>query len=164
MSKLLVLGVFVGAALGLLVGGPQDVLKPRAEEDVVPQNHCRRAAGKEILGQQIGLRETIGRGLGDIGEGQPRDLANARQHQRRQRIVDHRLVIDRQELLRDAHRDRIKPRAGTACQNDPLTHHIAPNSVKTSSNPDLQSGLCRPNTARSLQSSRELSGRFAGVG
>ena len=36
------------------------------------------------------------------GRGDHQDVADARQHQRGQRIVDHRLVVDRQQLLADA--------------------------------------------------------------
>ena len=34
--------------------------------------------------------------------GDDQDLADAGEHQRRQRIIDHRLVVDRQQLLADA--------------------------------------------------------------
>jgi hypothetical protein len=48
------------------------------------------------------------------------DLADAGQHQHRQRVVDHRLVVDRQQLLGDALRDRVQTRAGAAGENDAL--------------------------------------------
>ena len=51
------------------------------------------------------------------------DVADAGQHQRRQRIVDHRLVVDRQQLLRHDLRDRIEPRAGAAGEDDSLARH-----------------------------------------
>src|SRR5215212_2323722 len=46
------------------------------------------------------------------------DVADARHHQRRQRIVDHRLVVNGQQLLADAHGDRIQPRSRSAGQDD----------------------------------------------
>ena len=48
------------------------------------------------------------------------DVADAGEHQRRQRVVDHRLVEDRQKLLRHDGRDRIKPRARAAGKDDSL--------------------------------------------
>jgi hypothetical protein len=39
--------------------------------------------------------------------GDEQDVPNARQHQRRQRIVDHRFVINREQLFADHARDRI---------------------------------------------------------
>ena len=48
------------------------------------------------------------------------DIANSRQHQHRQRVVDHRLVVDRQQLLVDRERGRIEPRARAAGENDTL--------------------------------------------
>ena len=38
----------------------------------------------------------------------------------RQRVIDHRLVVDRQQLLADDARERIEPRAGAAGEDDPL--------------------------------------------
>ena len=40
-----------------------------------------------------------------------------------ERIVDHRLVVDRQQLLRRHERQRMQPRARAAGQNDALTRH-----------------------------------------
>ena len=48
------------------------------------------------------------------------DLADPRQHQRRQRVVDHRLVVDRQELLRHHRGERVEPRAAAAGEDDPF--------------------------------------------
>src|SRR5688500_19749333 len=36
------------------------------------------------------------------------------EHQRGQRVVDHRLVVDRHQLLARAERDRVQPRPGPA--------------------------------------------------
>ena len=54
-----------------------------------------------------------------LGRRDQQDVADARQHQRRERVVDHRLVVDRQQLLRDgaaspgAAASRSHPRAGS---------------------------------------------------
>ena len=54
------------------------------------------------------------------------DVPDTREHQRRQRIIDHRLVIDRHELLRHRDRQRIQPRARAASQyNSPCYHILA---------------------------------------
>ena len=177
------------AADRLGIGLGQQVGQAVAEEDVVAQHHGRRRAGQEILGQQIGLRQTVRRGLDDVFEPHPplaavaqgalelllvdrggdhRDLADPGQHQHRDREIDHRLVVDRQQLLRDAPGDRIEPRARAARQNDALAcGHRArtPRSSRMSRRPARQSGRSMPNTAFvAAQSSRELNGRRAGVG
>ena len=58
------------------------------------------------------------------------DLPAARQHHRRQRVVDHRLVVDRQKLLVGGPRHRVKPRTAAAGQNDALhaTHVTRPDA------------------------------------
>ena len=56
--------------------------------------------------------------VGVLRRGDDEDVADAGEHQRRQRVVDHRLVVDRDQLLRDAERDRVQPRAGAAGQDD----------------------------------------------
>ena len=53
-----------------------------------------------------------------LGGRDQQDLADAGQHQRGQRVVDHRLVVDRQQLLADRPGDRVQPGAGPAGQND----------------------------------------------
>ena len=57
-----------------------------------------------------------------VRRGDHQDLADAGQHQRRQRVVDHRLVVDRQQLLADRAGQRVQPRAGSAGQDDALAH------------------------------------------
>ena len=50
------------------------------------------------------------------------DVADARQHQRGERIVDHGLVVDRHELLGYPECDRVQSRARSAGENDALHH------------------------------------------
>ena len=52
------------------------------------------------------------------------DVADARQHEHRERIVDHRLVVDGQQLLADGPGDRIEPRARSAGENDSLGEEV----------------------------------------
>ena len=176
------------AAVALHIGIGQNFRQSMAEKDVIAQHHRAGAAGQEILGQQIGLRQPVGRGLRNIGEVQPplatiahqalelglilgggddRDLANAGQHQHAEGVIDHRFVIDRQQLFADAHGDRVKPRARSSGQDDALALHgfDASRSLNISRKPTRQSGRLRPKTVSvSALSSREFSGRCAGVG
>jgi hypothetical protein len=46
------------------------------------------------------------------------DFTNPGLHQGRQRVVNHRLVVHRHELLADAVRERMESGAGTAGQDD----------------------------------------------
>jgi hypothetical protein len=89
--------------------------------------------------QGIGLRKAIRAGLGHIFKrdtplaavaqhalelflilrrGDDCDLADVAEHQHRQRVIDHRLVIDRQQLFGHTHGDRVQPCARTTSQND----------------------------------------------
>ena len=54
------------------------------------------------------------------------DFPDARQHERGQRIVDHGLVVDGQQLLAHAQGDGVQPRAGAAGQNDAAPVHASP--------------------------------------
>ena len=127
----------------------QQVGQAVAEKDVVAQNHGRGRTGEEILCKKIGLRQPIGAGLFDILQGQApvaaiakraaelvlilrgrdhRDLTDTGQHQDAERVIDHRLVVDRQKLLRQAHGDGVKPGAGPARQDDAFArrHRLNP--------------------------------------
>ena len=53
-----------------------------------------------------------------FGRADHQDFPNTRQHQHRKRIINHRLVIDRQDLFAHAERQRIKTRAASARKND----------------------------------------------
>ena len=46
------------------------------------------------------------------------NVADTRLHHARKRVVDHRLVVDRQQLFRNHLGERVEPRAGAACEND----------------------------------------------
>src|SRR5205085_3524558 len=47
------------------------------------------------------------------------DLAYPRQHENAERIIDHRLIEDGQQLLRDGQRRWVKARAAAASKDDP---------------------------------------------
>ena len=53
-----------------------------------------------------------------VWRGDDGNLTDARQKENRQRIIDHRLIVDRQQLFADAEREGMKPRTGTARQQD----------------------------------------------
>lgn len=53
--------------------------------------------------------------------GNDQDLPDPGQQQRAKRVIDHRLVIDRQQLLRDRQRRRMKPSPGSTSQNYTFT-------------------------------------------
>ena len=55
-----------------------------------------------------------------VGAGHHDELADAGQHERRQRVVDQRLVVDRQKLLVRRQRERIEPAAGAAGEDHTL--------------------------------------------
>ena len=114
-----------------------------AVEDIVPQHERGGIAAHEVRADMIGLGQPLGFGLHGIGQGHApfaavaqkslkgcrvmgrsddQDVANARQHQGRQRIIDHRLVIDRHQLFRDAFGQRIESCAGPAGQYNSLAH------------------------------------------
>ena len=170
------------------IGFGQQFRQAVPKKDVVAQHHGGRRPVKEILGQQIGLRQTIRRRLYDIGQldpplatipkralelvlvlrrGDHRDIANPGQHQNRNRVIDHRFVVDRKQLFGHAHRDRIEPRARASGQNDSFAfgHGVSFNSLSVSRRATRQSGRVMPNARVSdVQSIREFAGRAAGVG
>jgi len=53
-----------------------------------------------------------------MGRGDNHNLTNARLHQHTERIINHRLIIDRHELFGRRNRGRVQTRARTACEND----------------------------------------------
>ena len=113
----------------------------RAVEDIVPEHQHRRLAGHEVLADDEGLCEAVGLGLLGIfnanapfraiakqatkhrqimRRGNDQRFADPCQHHYRQRIIDHRLVVDGDELLGDGERDRMQPGARAARQNNAL--------------------------------------------
>ncbi len=124
-------------------GGLEDLGEAVAVEDIIPQDHGAAVVANELLAQDEGLCQAIRGGLHLVlqmdavlaavaqqrlkagrvgGGGNDQDVLNARQHKGGQRVVDHGLVVDRQQLFAGDHGQRIEPCAGTAGKND--TFHI----------------------------------------
>jgi hypothetical protein len=72
-----------------------------------------------------------------LGRRDDQDLAQARHHQRGQRVVDQRLVVDRQQLLRRRQGERVKTGSAATCQNDAFAVHASGSSWL----PGIRSGL-----------------------
>ena len=117
-----------------------------AVEDVVAEHEGARLSGDEVLADGEGLRQAVGARLlcigqvhsvaravpeqalevGEVGRrGDDQDVADARQHEGGQRVVDHGLVVDRQQLLGGHERERVQARAGPAGEDDAF-HNITP--------------------------------------
>lgn len=136
-----------GAARLCVLHGARKVARQAvAVEDVVAQHQGARLAGDELLADGEGLGQAVRRGLLGVGEvhavaravpeqalevgqvrrrGDDQDVADARQHEGGQRVVDHGLVVDRQQLLGGHERERVQARAGPAGEDDAF-HNITP--------------------------------------
>lgn len=134
------------ARLGVLGGARQVARQAVAVEDVVAEHERARLAGDEVLADGECLRQAVRRGLLCVGEvhavartvpeqalevgevgrrGDDQDVPDARQHEGGQRVVDHWLVVDRQQLLGGHERERVQARAGPAGEDDAF-HNITP--------------------------------------
>ena len=128
-----------GRALFLLPGADEEIFEAVAEENIVPKDQAGVASLDEISGKEERLSDTFRLRLCDVFKGasplaavpekfaelpavvwrgDDGNLTDARQKENRQRIIDHRLIVDRQQLLADAEREGVKPRTGTARQQD----------------------------------------------
>ncbi len=127
------------ARLGVLDGARQVARQAVAVEDVVAEHQGARLAGDELLADGEGLRQAVRRGLLGVGQvdavaravpeqalevgqvgrrGDDQDVPDARQHEGGQRVVDHGLVVDRQQLLGGHERERVQAGAGPAGEDD----------------------------------------------
>ena len=127
------------ARLGVLGGARQVARQAVAVEDVVAEHERARLAGDEVLADGECLRQAVRRGLLCVGEvhavartvpeqalevgevgrrGDDQDVPDARQHEGGQRVIDHGLVVDRQQLLGGHERERVQARAGPAGEDD----------------------------------------------
>ena len=127
------------ARLGVLDGARQVARQAVAVEDVVAEHQGARLAVNELLADGEGLRQAVGARLLGVGEvhavaravpeqalevgevgrrGDDQDVADARQHECAERVVDHGLVVDRQQLLGGHERERVQARAGPAGEDD----------------------------------------------
>ena len=129
------------ARLRVLDGLLQVAAEAVAVEDVVAEHQGARLAGDELLADGEGLRQAVGARLLGVGQvhavarpvpeqalevgqvgrrGDDQDVPDARQHEGAERVVDHGLVVDRQQLLGGHERERVQARAGPAGENDAL--------------------------------------------
>ena len=127
------------ARLGVLHGARQVARQAVAVEDVVAQHERARLAGDELLADGEGLRQAVRARLLGVGEvhavaravpeqalevgqvgrrGDDQDVPDARQHEGAEWVVDHGLVVDRQQLLGGHERERVQARAGPAGEDD----------------------------------------------
>lgn len=125
--------------LCVLDGARQMARQAVAVEDVVAEHERARLAVDEVLANGEGLSEAVGTRLLCVGEvhavarsvpeqalevgqvgrrGDDQDVPDARQHEGGQRVVDHGLVVDRQQLLGGHERERVQARAGPAGEDD----------------------------------------------
>ena len=125
----------------------QDFGESMAVENVVAEHQAAWLARNEIAPDQVGLCKPVRTRLHRVLDAHSplravteqmfeqrllmrgidhQYFADSRQHQHAERVVDHRLVINRQQLLADRLRDRIQPCAGTAGKNDALAWAFRP--------------------------------------
>lgn len=134
------------ARLGVLDGARQVARQAVAVEDVVAQHQRARLTVNEVLADGEGLGQAVRARLLGVGQvhavaravpeqalevgqvgrrGDDQDVADARQHEGAERVVDHGLVVDRQQLLGGHERERVQARAGPAGEDDAF-HNITP--------------------------------------
>lgn len=132
--------------LGVLYGARQVARQAVAVEDVVAENKRARLAVNELLADGERLRQAVRARLLGVGQvhavaravpeqalevgqvgrrGDDQDVPDARQHEGGQRVVDHGLVVDRQQLLGGHERERVQAGAGPAGEDDAF-HIIRP--------------------------------------
>src|SRR5262245_1990161 len=132
-------------------GTGQHLLKSLAVEDVISQDEDHMSLADEVATDEKSLGQASGFGLHRVADGNadaapvaeyslevvhiPRrrndqNIPDAAEHQCRQRIVDHRLIKDRQQLFAHRHGDRVEARPRAAGQDyallkDPIADHCA---------------------------------------
>ena len=127
------------ARLGVLDGARQVARQAVAVEDVVAEHQSARLAGDEVLADGERLHQAVRARLLGVGEvhavaravpeqalevgevgrrGDDQDVPDARQHEGAKRVVDHGLVVDRQQLLGGHERERVQACAGPAGEDD----------------------------------------------
>ena len=128
-----------GCAGTTLVGIAENLVEVVTIEDVVAENQRGVTVADEVGADDEGLGETVRAGLdgvlqvdaplaavaeqlletrGVLRSGDDQDVTDACQQQRGQRVVDHRLVVDRQQLLGDRQGGGMEPGAGAAGEDE----------------------------------------------
>ena len=134
------------ARLGVLDGARQVARQAVAVEDVVAQHERAGLAADELFADGEGLRQAVRARLLGVGEvhavaravpeqafevgevrrrGDDQDVPDARKHEGAKRVVDHGLVVDRQQLLGGHERERVQAGSGPAGEDDAF-HNITP--------------------------------------
>src|SRR5882757_5158683 len=170
-------------------GRGEHIRQPMAEENIVAKHHCNRIVADERRPKNEALCQAGGLGLFGVADADAplfavaeqslkltaihrccdyKDVTDTREHQNRQRIVDHRLVVDRQELLAHSAGDRIEPRPVASSENNPF-HGVNSirlvSSLRDTSSESRHGESRTPKTRCALdESRREYCGRRAGVG
>src|SRR5450830_106884 len=164
-------------------------LQIMAIENIIAKYEGTRAIANKFLADNKCLRQAIGAFLHCIFELQApcaaiaqqlletwrilwrrdnQNLAYASQHQGAERIINHRLVINWQQLLGHCHGDGIQARPRPSGQDDAFTFshdYFSRNSVSIRLTPIRQSGRVMSNACCTFcRSRREFFGRGAGVG
>lgn len=130
-----------GRAVFLFEGTDKQVFKAILKENIITENQVRMASPDKICCKEKGLRYAFRFFLNDIfkrtspltavseklailphivwsrNDG---NFTDAGQHEHRQRIINHRLVVDRQKLLADAQRQGGQPCPGTPASKIPF--------------------------------------------
>ncbi len=135
--------------------------KALSVKEIVAQHQSRTPAGDELATDQEGLSETVRARLDSkfqpqspgaavaeqrtewcciVRRGYDQNFPDPRQHQCGQRIVNHRLIVDREQLLAECFCDRPQSTAGAAGEDDPLHWSALSSSSMTRSSDFRQSG------------------------
>ena len=127
--------------LGVLHRAAEVPSQAVAVEDVVAEDERAGLPSRELLAYYEGLREAVGAGLDGVGQvhavvrpvaqqalevrkvgggRDDQDVADAGHHEDGQRVVDHRFVVYRQQLLAGDGGQRVEAGAGPAGEDDAL--------------------------------------------
>src|SRR5580704_7164081 len=122
---------------------------------IEPDAPCRPIAEKPLIERQM------------LGCRYQQQVADSGQHENRQRIINHRFIVDRHQLFVDGQRRRVKPGAGAAREYDAL--HVTLRCVRRQSTVSArarrQGRVASPKACwTAVQSSRLSAGRDARLG
>ena len=123
-------------------GGAEEV--QFSVKNVITQDQGGSGSGEEFLRQQEGLGDAFRRGLFLVGQadaeifpvaeevfksweilrsGDDEDILDAAQHEGGQRVINHRFVVDREQLFARDTGERVEPGARPTCEDDAFFSH-----------------------------------------
>ena len=135
------------SALLTRVGIAEQGLEVMAVEDVVTEDQRRRVVTDEISTDREGLSKAVWTrlyGIGEVetpmaavsqklleargvlGRGDDQDVADTSEQQGAERVVDHRLVVDRQQLFGDGEGSGVEAGAGATRKYNAFPSHREP--------------------------------------